>query len=176
MTKFTIATLLLALFHSAHQQSWKNDKLIWDSKFQNQNFQNQPQQNHNLENFQKSPFSQQAQPLNQNLQASIQVAQLNSQASSGPYPIRQPTITNNGETIVENLIGGIVFNCQGKPTGHHRDAKYCDVFHACVFGQQRKTYSCPYVGENTYFDDITRRCEFVRNNPAGCSSNAYLSF
>lgn len=73
------------------------------------------------------------------------------------YPIQQPTITNTGETIIENLIGGIPFDCRGKPTGHWRDHRFCDVFHACVFGIQRKTYSCPFVGERTYFDEISRR-------------------
>ncbi|CAF1084973.1 unnamed protein product, partial [Brachionus calyciflorus] len=79
---------------------------------------------------------------------------------SGPYPIQSPTITSNGETIIETLVGGLPFNCLGKPTGHYRDNHFCDVFHACVYGQQRKTYSCPFVGEAQYFDDVTRRCEF----------------
>lgn len=89
------------------------------------------------------------------------------------YPIQQPTITNTGETIIENLIGGIPFDCRGKPTGHWRDHRFCDVFHACVFGIQRKTYSCPFVGERTYFDEISRRCEFVNKGQGGCSINAY---
>lgn len=91
-----------------------------------------------------------------------------------PFAIQQPTITNTGEIIIENLLGGIPFNCLGRPTGHFRDTNYCDVFHACVHGQQRKTYSCPFVGEAQYFDDVTRRCEFVRNNPLGCSSRVFL--
>lgn len=94
-------------------------------------------------------------------------------APAGPYAIQQATITNSGETIIENLIGGVPFNCAGKPTGHYRDTHFCDVFHACVFGQQRKSYSCPFVGEAQYFDDITRKCEFVRNNPLGCATNAF---
>lgn len=96
--------------------------------------------------------------------------------ANGPFSIQQPTITQNGETIVENLIGGLNYNCHGRPTGHYRDTKFCDVFHACVFGQQRKTYACPFVGEPQYFDDITRRCEFVRNNPLGCASNAFYNY
>lgn len=91
----------------------------------------------------------------------------------GAYPIHQPTITNTGETIIENLVGGISFDCRGRSTGHWRDTKYCDIFHACVFGIQRKTYVCPYVGERTYFDETTRRCEFVYRNPHGCGSNSY---
>ncbi|RNA44678.1 hypothetical protein BpHYR1_003245, partial [Brachionus plicatilis] len=168
LAKFTFTALLFALFHSGYQQTWKNENIAWNSNFLNQEIQKQPQSqwNQNLELTQKAPFPEQAQPMQQNFQPPVSPFQVQpSVASSGPYPIRQPTITNNGETIIENLIGGIVFNCQGKPTGHHRDTKFCDVFHACVFGQQKKTYSCPFVGENTYFDDVTRRCEFIRNNP-----------
>lgn len=73
------------------------------------------------------------------------------------FPIQQPTITNTGETIIENLVGGIPFDCRGRPSGHWRDGRFCDIFHACVFGMQRKTYACPFVGERTYFDEITRR-------------------
>lgn len=91
-----------------------------------------------------------------------------------PFAIQQPTITSTGEIIIENLLGGIPFNCLGRPTGHFRDTNYCDVFHACVHGQQRKTYSCPFVGEAQYFDDVTRRCEFVRNNPLGCSTRVFF--
>ena len=93
--------------------------------------------------------------------------------ASGPYPIQQPTITNTGETIMENLIGGLAFNCAGLPTGHHRDTKLCNIFHACVYGQQRKTYVCPFVGEHTYFDEVTRRCEFVKSNPSVCANKAF---
>lgn len=96
------------------------------------------------------------------------------QIPAGPYLIQQQTITSSGETIIENLIGGIPFDCSTRPTGHWRDSIYCDIFHACVFGQQKKTYSCPFVGEHTYFDDYTHKCEFVRANPSGCSSNAFL--
>ncbi|CAF1002984.1 unnamed protein product [Brachionus calyciflorus] len=70
-----------------------------------------------------------------------------------PFPIQQKTQTSSGEVIIENLIGGLPFNCLNKPTGHFRDSFFCDVFHACVYGQQRKTYSCPFVGELVYFDD-----------------------
>ncbi|CAF1074434.1 unnamed protein product [Brachionus calyciflorus] len=92
-----------------------------------------------------------------------------------PFSIQQPTYTLSGDTIVENLIGGLNFDCQGKVTGHYRDLKFCDVFHACVFGQRKKTYSCPYVGEAQYFDDSSRRCEFIKKNPLGCASNAYFT-
>ena len=76
----------------------------------------------------------------------------------GGFPIQQPTITNTGETIIETLVGGIPFDCSGRPSGHWRDGKFCDIFHACVFGYQRKTYACPFsYGERTYFSEITRR-------------------
>ncbi|RNA07723.1 hypothetical protein BpHYR1_031204 [Brachionus plicatilis] len=93
-----------------------------------------------------------------------------------PYPIQQKTMTPSGEIIIENLIGGLRFNCINKPTGHFRDTFFCDVFHACVHGQQRKTYACPFVGELVFFDDRSRRCEFVRNNAYGCLNNNYLNF
>ncbi|CAF0833475.1 unnamed protein product [Brachionus calyciflorus] len=92
-----------------------------------------------------------------------------------PYSIQQQTFTPSGQIITENLIGGIPFNCLNKPTGHFRDSFFCDVFHACVYGQQRKTYSCPYVGELLYFDDYTKKCEFIRNNPYGCLQNNFLN-
>lgn len=92
---------------------------------------------------------------------------------AGPFPIHQPTITNTGETIIETLVGGIPFDCRGRPSGHWRDGRYCDIFHACVFGMQRKTYSCPFVGERTYFDEISRRCEFVNRNPLGCAGTVF---
>lgn len=95
---------------------------------------------------------------------------------SMPYPIQQKTMTPSGQIIIENLIGGLRFNCANKPTGHYRDSFFCDVFHACVHGQQRKTYACPFVGEFVYFDDRSRRCEFVRNFPFGCLNNNFLNF
>ncbi|RNA11164.1 hypothetical protein BpHYR1_037554 [Brachionus plicatilis] len=95
-------------------------------------------------------------------------------SQSGPYDIKHETLTSNGQKLVENLIGGVVYNCAEKPTGHFRDAHFCDVFHACVFGQQQKSYACPYVGEAQYFDDETRKCEFVRSKPDACASNAFF--
>ncbi|RNA07284.1 hypothetical protein BpHYR1_033790 [Brachionus plicatilis] len=93
---------------------------------------------------------------------------------SNPYRIQQHTITNTGESIIENLVGGIDFDCSTRPTGHWRDSNYCDIFHACVFGHQKKTYSCPYVGEYTYFDDLTHKCEFLRANPSACRSKIFF--
>lgn len=93
---------------------------------------------------------------------------------SKPYWIQQKTVTNTGEIIIEKLVGGIKFDCSSRPTGHWRDSIYCDIFHACVFGHQRKTYSCPFVGEYTYFDEFTHRCEFLRANPSGCSTRVFF--
>jgi hypothetical protein len=66
--------------------------------------------------------------------------------------------SGGGTTAGENLISGISYDCSSRPTGPNRDPKYCDIFHACVFGKQEKTYSCPPMGERTYFDESTRRC------------------
>lgn len=175
MEKLILITFFLALFHSACPQNWYNEYIDRNNNNYNQDIKNQ-QWNRNEEIVQKGPFFQQGQPVHLSLQVpNSEFQKQKPLVPPGPFVIRQPTRTNNGETILENLIGGISFNCQGKPTGHHRDTQFCDIFHACVFGQQKKTYSCPFVGENTYFDDTTRRCEFVRNKPAGCPSNAYLS-
>ncbi len=90
-----------------------------------------------------------------------------------PFPIQQPVLSYTGEIIIENTVGGISFDCRGLPTGHWRDPHFCDVFHACVYGYHRKTYTCPIVGLRTYFDEKTQKCEFVHMNPAGCSINSY---
>ena len=92
---------------------------------------------------------------------------------SGPFSIQQPVLSHTGEIIIENTIGGIPFDCRFRPSGHWRDGKYCDVFHACVYGYHRKSYTCPIVGERTYFDEVTQKCEFVSANPAGCTLNAF---
>jgi len=57
----------------------------------------------------------------------------------------------------EELIEGIEFDCLGKPDGHYRDYLYCDVFHACIASERKKTYSCAHVGERNYFDDDLKR-------------------
>jgi hypothetical protein len=57
----------------------------------------------------------------------------------------------------EELVTGIPFDCRNKANGHWRDGKFCDVFHACISGEQRKTYSCAQVGDRNYFDEVTKR-------------------
>jgi hypothetical protein len=91
-----------------------------------------------------------------------------------PFLIQQPVVSWTGEVVLENTIGGIAFDCAAKPTGHWRDATFCDIYHACVWGQQRKTYLCPIVGERTYFDEQTQRCEFVHLNPTVCTNSDAL--
>jgi hypothetical protein len=93
---------------------------------------------------------------------------------NGPFPIQKPVLSYTGEVIIENTVGGIQFDCRGLPTGHWRDPSFCDVFHACVHGYHRKTYTCPIVGLRTYFDEVTQKCEFVHINPTGCSINKYV--
>lgn len=88
-----------------------------------------------------------------------------------PFAIEQPVVAANGELVVEQTIGGIPFNCVHLPTGHWRDPNFCDIFHACVHGYQRKSYACPIVGERTYFDEITQKCEFVHHNPHACGGH-----
>ncbi|RNA40126.1 hypothetical protein BpHYR1_044115 [Brachionus plicatilis] len=159
---------LLALGKYSVQQSWKNDKIVrqWEpNTFQYETVQNQAQLNEEfLHPAGKNPAPIPLQMVNQ----AGQGAQAN-----GPYPIKQETMTNTGEKIVENLIGGIPFDCATKPTGHWRDGNFCDIFHACVYGQQRKSYVCPIVGERTYFDEVTKRCEFLNQNPTACSVNQF---
>ncbi len=76
-------------------------------------------------------------------------------------------------TSEELLILGIPFDCTGKATGFYKDPKFCDIFHVCVNFQQRKTYGCPQVGDQFFYDDNLKMCEFTSRNPKGCSSNEY---
>lgn len=57
----------------------------------------------------------------------------------------------------EELISGIKFDCRAKSNGHWRDYRYCDVFHACISNEQKKTYSCAQLGERIYFNETTKR-------------------
>ncbi len=74
-----------------------------------------------------------------------------------PFTIQQPVLSHTGEIIIENTLGGVDFDCSYLPSGHFRDNQFCDVYHACVHGFHRKTYTCPIVGKRTYFDEITQR-------------------
>ena len=77
------------------------------------------------------------------------------QAMSNPSP--NPNPNQNGVNLPESLITGISFDCTGKQTGPNKDPQYCDVFHACVYGKQQKTYACPQIGDRFYFDQATQR-------------------
>ena len=76
----------------------------------------------------------------------------------------------------EELVSGIGFDCRGRPNGHWRDTQFCDVFHACVNNEQKKTYSCAQLGgQRTYFDEETRRCEFVKTGSVSpCATNSFF--
>ncbi|RNA20523.1 chitin binding peritrophin, partial [Brachionus plicatilis] len=74
----------------------------------------------------------------------------------------------------EELVVGIAFDCRGRPNGHWRDGQFCDVFHACINNEQKKTYTCAQLGEKTYFDEETRRCEFAKHKPLACPTNRYF--
>jgi hypothetical protein len=101
-----------------------------------------------------------------------QYGQPMSSSSAAPQPAYQ-----SSALVVtaqpENLIQGIVFDCTSKPTGPNRDTKYCDIFHACVFGKQAKTYACSQAGGASYYDEYLQRCEFVAVNPNGCPSKTF---
>jgi hypothetical protein len=60
-------------------------------------------------------------------------------------------------TLNQQLLTNVPFECGDRRDGHWRDLRYCDVFHACVDGEQKRSYGCPQVGERFYFDDITQR-------------------
>jgi hypothetical protein len=82
-----------------------------------------------------------------------------SEKSSEKY-VKQGSINLFQQTVAnsrEELVSGIVFDCRGKLNGHWRDTRYCDVFHACIGGEQKKTYSCAQLGERIYFDETTKR-------------------
>ncbi|RNA27470.1 hypothetical protein BpHYR1_025774, partial [Brachionus plicatilis] len=144
------------------------------SKFYNDQWNNN--QNLNLEPAkhlffnQPSVFPIQPVPLPDPIfaQSPVQVLPL-----PNPFPIQQPAIGIDGQVIIENLLGGVAFNCWGRQSGHYRDTYFCDVFHACVHGYQRKTYSCPFVGETQYFNEVTQKCEFFRKNPLACASKVF---
>lgn len=79
----------------------------------------------------------------------------------GPKFKFQPALTGDGSGVnepeSEELISGVVFDCMGKANGHYRDHMYCDVFHACISNERKKTYSCAHMGARNYFDEVTKR-------------------
>jgi hypothetical protein len=81
--------------------------------------------------------------------------------SNQPSPSQTNVPSQGGNGVVapvtENLLTGIQFDCTNKPTGPNKDPNYCDVFHACVYGKQQKTYGCPQVGDRFYYDASTQK-------------------
>ncbi|UJR18059.1 hypothetical protein I4U23_004959 [Adineta vaga] len=78
-------------------------------------------------------------------------------------------------TINQSVLTNVPFECRGRLDGFWRDLRYCDVFHACVAGEQKRSYGCPQVGERFYFDDKTQRCEFASKDASGCQGNQYFT-
>ncbi|CAF5215326.1 unnamed protein product, partial [Rotaria magnacalcarata] len=46
----------------------------------------------------------------------------------------------------QKVILDVVFDCKGRIDGHWRDTRYCDVFHACLAGEQKRSYGCKQDG------------------------------
>ena len=59
-------------------------------------------------------------------------------------------------TLNQKEIVNVPFDCKGRYDGHWRDARYCDVFHACLAGEQKRSYACFQVAERFYFDDAAQ--------------------
>ncbi|CAF0933581.1 unnamed protein product [Didymodactylos carnosus] len=78
-------------------------------------------------------------------------------------------------TLNQKVVVNVQFDCKGRIDGHWRDTRYCDVFHACIAGEQRRSYGCNQVAERFFFDDVTQRCEFTSQNPNGCQANQYYT-
>jgi hypothetical protein len=62
-----------------------------------------------------------------------------------------PPMHNQKEVV------NVPFDCKGRLDGHWRDIRYCDVFHACIAGEQKRSYACYQVGERFYFDDVSQK-------------------
>ncbi|CAF1471049.1 unnamed protein product [Adineta steineri] len=73
----------------------------------------------------------------------------------------------------QKIVVNVPFDCKGRIDGHWRDTRYCDIFHACLAGEQKRSYGCNQIGERFYFDDATQKCEFASRNSNGCQSNQY---
>lgn len=63
-----------------------------------------------------------------------------------------PPPTHNQKEVVN-----VPFDCKGRIDGHWRDTRYCDVFHACLAGEQKRSYACYQVAERFYFDDASQK-------------------
>lgn len=59
-------------------------------------------------------------------------------------------------TLNQKEVVNVPFDCKGRYDGHWRDSRYCDVFHACIAGEQKRSYACFQIGERFYFDDAAQ--------------------
>ena len=57
----------------------------------------------------------------------------------------------------QKVIVNVPFDCKGRIDGHWRDVRYCDVFHACIAGEQKRSYGCNQISERFYFDDASQK-------------------
>ncbi|CAF1120672.1 unnamed protein product [Rotaria sordida] len=78
-------------------------------------------------------------------------------------------------TLNQQVLTDIPFDCKGRLDGFWSDLRYCDVFHACIAGEQKRSYGCPQVGERFYFDEKTQICDFASNKTGGCPTNEYYT-
>jgi hypothetical protein len=57
----------------------------------------------------------------------------------------------------QKVIVNVPFDCKGRIDGHWRDTRYCDIFHACIAGEQKRSYGCNQIGERFFFDDASQK-------------------
>ena len=62
-----------------------------------------------------------------------------------------PPVPNQKEVM------NVPFDCKGRIDGHWRDTQYCDIFHACLAGEQKRSYGCNQISERFYFDDASQK-------------------
>jgi len=57
----------------------------------------------------------------------------------------------------QKIVVNVQYDCKGRIDGHWRDTRYCDIFHACISGEQKRSYGCNQIGERFYFDDASQK-------------------
>ncbi|CAF2065572.1 unnamed protein product [Rotaria magnacalcarata] len=78
-------------------------------------------------------------------------------------------------TLNQHVLTNIPFECKGRLDGFWRDLRYCDVFHACIAGEHKRSYGCPQFGEKFYFDEKAQICDFAFNKTGVCETNDYYT-
>ncbi|CAM4841736.1 unnamed protein product [Rotaria magnacalcarata] len=78
-------------------------------------------------------------------------------------------------TLNQHVLTNIPFECKGRLDGFWRDLRYCDVFHACIAGEHKRSYGCPQFGEKFYFDEKAQICDFAFNKTGVCETNNYYT-